>query len=241
MKMYPGEEFKPIPTIKGLQASNYGRIKRGYFILNKNKRYNRDGYEVCYVKETDREMLVHRLVCDAFHHELHTPEHDVVDHIDGNPKNNHADNLEWVSPKINTQRYFRSLDAQERRLRNAASNILVVNYDTYFATVYPSITAASEATGYSPSLISKALRGQRERMGNCLWCKLSEIKGIVQNEEDGIQSGLDRNIGYWAQANFEGYSIKVSDTDVNRSTKEELVNDAQMLREIIIKKLHEGD
>lgn len=44
--------------------------------------------------------LVHRLVATAFI-ENGNPDHDIVNHIDENPKNNHASNLEWCDAKYN--------------------------------------------------------------------------------------------------------------------------------------------
>lgn len=44
---------------------------------------------------------VHVLVCEAFHGPR--PPGMQVDHIDGNPSNNHASNLRWVTPLVNTR------------------------------------------------------------------------------------------------------------------------------------------
>lgn len=46
---------------------------------------------------------VHRVVCEAFHGPPPTDKH-TVEHIDGNKKNNHKDNLCWLSMSENNRR-----------------------------------------------------------------------------------------------------------------------------------------
>ena len=45
---------------------------------------------------TERHVMVGRLVCEAFHGAPPTPAH-VAQHIDGNPLNDHAENLRWAT------------------------------------------------------------------------------------------------------------------------------------------------
>lgn len=51
-------------------------------------------------------IALHRLVAHAYHGPPPTPEH-VVHHIDNNPRNNAASNLEWLTQAENTRRYFK--------------------------------------------------------------------------------------------------------------------------------------
>lgn len=65
------------------------RIKGGYFQL----KLTRD--------KVEKSLLLHRLVCEAFHGPA--PEgRNFVNHKDGDKSNNRADNLEWVSVQENT-------------------------------------------------------------------------------------------------------------------------------------------
>ena len=54
------------------------------------------GYPVCSLHVGGKQLhrCVYRLVCTAFNGPKPTPKHEVR-HLDGNPLNNHADNLKW--------------------------------------------------------------------------------------------------------------------------------------------------
>lgn len=107
------EKWRDIPGYEGFyQASNAGRIRslsrhvrtkggalrlsRGRVLAGCGPRYDLVRLSV---DGKQRTGLVHRLVCAAFHGrpplEMHAA------HIDGNAKNNRADNLRWATAKEN--------------------------------------------------------------------------------------------------------------------------------------------
>jgi len=101
------EIWKPIPSLSDFEVSSYGRIKR--FRNRRNcspdgiikQRLINSGYYVvslCYQNKAWH-RLVHRLVAEAFI--CVCPKGMEVNHKDGNNQNNHADNLEYVSPSTN--------------------------------------------------------------------------------------------------------------------------------------------
>ena len=74
------------------QVSNLGRVRTEDGIITEGYE-RRDGYRVASVN--GKYPLVHRLVAQAFFPPPPSEKHTDVNHIDGDPANNRADNLEW--------------------------------------------------------------------------------------------------------------------------------------------------
>lgn len=90
-------------------CSNFGRIKT---VRGKSFGGRISGNYRGYQHKRQR-LLVHRIVALTF---LPTVNKSLfVDHIDGNPSNNNASNLQWVTPKENIVRYHA---LRKRRLLN---------------------------------------------------------------------------------------------------------------------------
>lgn len=96
-----GEIFKTIPEYPEYLIGSEGTIIQLKKVLPARTR--KDNYQRVSIIKADgsyKAEYVHRLVMQAFvgASDLH------VDHKDFNPKNNRLDNLEYVTPKENTQR-----------------------------------------------------------------------------------------------------------------------------------------
>ena len=114
------EEWRDIRGYEGLyQISNLGRVKslrdnHGKYrekILNPS---NRKGYLIVSLcrKGRKREFKVHRLV--ALHFIDNPNNYSQVNHKDENKENNRVDNLEWCTPKYNSNYGTRTQRASEK-------------------------------------------------------------------------------------------------------------------------------
>ena len=110
-----GEEWRPILGYDGYMISNHGRVKhlseryQTYHLVHAqtNAQNGRD-YVSLYKNSKRKNLQISHLVAHAFvsgHSEVNC----TVNHKDGNPKNNHADNLEWVSQSQNNQHAYTKL------------------------------------------------------------------------------------------------------------------------------------
>lgn len=161
------EIWKDIKGYEGLyQISNYGRVKS--FYNNKEKILksgeNSKGYlraELKKDKKTTR-FFIHRLVAEHF---LNKEEgKNIVNHLDCNPKNNRLDNLEWTTPKGNseymkklkrnkrTEEWLQKLSNTQRKVKgkrvqatSITNNKKILNYETVNGT---------KRDGFQPSCVS---------------------------------------------------------------------------------------
>lgn len=112
------EQWKPVPSLPGVMASDEGRIllpprhapmKHGGFrlytpkpvkgVVTRAKKGASHTYRGVYAKFFGN-IKVHQAVCEAFHGPKPFPEA-VVIHLDENAHNNRPENLKWATQKEN--------------------------------------------------------------------------------------------------------------------------------------------
>lgn len=157
------EIWKDVIGYEGLyQISNLGRLKKETHIF---KQYiDKTGYlNVILTKNKVRKTKkVHRLVAEAFiKNKNKLP---IINHKDGNKKNNFVDNLEWVTYKEN------SIHAVKTGLIKTKPVICIETNKKY-----NSVKEASINAGAFDGHISKVCKGIRKTAGGYHWKYVEEV------------------------------------------------------------------
>jgi len=137
------EFWKDIPGYSGLyQASNLGRIRRisqeqwrktprtpqyRYINGSTSSKCSMGKYKLIWLSNGKRQSL-HRLIAKTF---IPNPQNKPqINHKDGNPQNNHIDNLEWVTNSENILHachilgYRQSIETRKKRARKLHKKII---------------------------------------------------------------------------------------------------------------------
>lgn len=96
---YMVSRFGRVKSLTRVVADNRKTITRKSRILSARVTKTQREKIALFVETEREDFFVHRLVALAFHGE--PPEGYQVNHIDGNPRNNHSNNLEWVNSSYN--------------------------------------------------------------------------------------------------------------------------------------------
>lgn len=102
------EEWKTIKAFPGYEVSNFGRVRKGDFVL-KNQTMKKNGYKVVNLYDGNnnyKTVTVHKLVAEEFMGPC--PKGYQVNHKDTNKTNNRDSNLEYMTPIENTVHAMKS-------------------------------------------------------------------------------------------------------------------------------------
>lgn len=180
------EEWRDVRGYEGFyQVSNLGRVKSiGRYVGCKGyvtrfypgrimKQDTTRGYKRCTLSKNNitKRYQVHRLVAVAF---IENPKGlPFVNHKDENPSNNNVDNLEWCTPKYNSnygtciERRIKHSDFHKRAIKQYKP---VYQYDLNgnLIRIWGSIKEACES-GYCRDKISKCCNGHKESYKGFIW------------------------------------------------------------------------
>ncbi|MCI9641249.1 MAG: HNH endonuclease [Eubacterium sp.] len=122
-------------------------------------------------------FYIHRLVALYYiDNPLNKP---FVNHIDGNPKNNDVDNLEWCTSLENVEHAAKTLhtmncyDLHNSKIKKSIIGTYVKSGKT--TKVYQSIREAERDTGIFSSNIVANLKGRQSHTKGIKWCYVGEV------------------------------------------------------------------
>ena len=141
----------------------------------------KSGYRVVKIKA--QSYRVHRLVATTFLGPPPTTDHWQVNHIDLDPCNNHASNLQWVSPAQNTLHSWRS---NARRTAGEEFNSKPTLWRRFHADSWlfcSSQKEAAEMSGVSRRAVSRCCAGQQRRaLANGAWHEFTTANSKTEHQ-----------------------------------------------------------
>jgi hypothetical protein len=173
------------------QVSSLGRVKTLKRVgLNVNRYkftikerilrvgHDKDCYELVTltVNRKPTTCKVSRLVAEAF---IPNPEDKPeVNHKDGNKTNNRIDNLEWSTPKENTQHSYKiGLNPNTRNNIRQSIPIWQLTLDGKFIKEWPSAIEVKRSLGFDQGLISSRVAGRGRTAYGFRWMK-ADVKSL---------------------------------------------------------------
>lgn len=136
--------------------------------------YQSTGYENIKLSKDGQtyHCLIHRLVAEAF---IPNPNcYPEINHIDGNPKNNHVSNLEWCDRKYNLEQTEMKFKRNFRKCQviEIATNLIIGEYDS----IRDACKDAEDRFGCSSSYMAKTYSSKGY--------KIQVLEGVETKIED---------------------------------------------------------
>lgn len=162
------EEWKPIKDADHLFVSNYGRVMNSKTGKMLTPRQTYTGYLRIHMPMKNgkrKDAYIHRLVAEAFC--FHPKGCDIVNHIDFDNTNNHAENIEWTTQYNNI---LYSMD--NGRYPTKQKPIMVIGEKDGIKCFYHSYHDASRAIGCDEKTIIRSCKTGKRTKDNFLWKKV---------------------------------------------------------------------
>ena len=158
--MLDGEEWRTVGR-RGAAVSSRGRYRDCRGVV-RTPRPVRSGYvSICIAS---RLRVIHRVIAEAFHLPGRTAERDEINHIDGNPSNNHLSNLEWVSRGENTRHSYATNTQRRNGGARISKPIEVKHAGSECWVRFASVSEAARALGLTLSSVSSCALGRQKRV-----------------------------------------------------------------------------
>jgi hypothetical protein len=145
----------------------------------------KNGYFTIVLKGGGRKewMSVHRLVATAF---LPNPNnYPCIDHINDNPLDNHASNLQWCTHKFNNSkehhRLASSVSRKGKPIPSIQTPVVQLSVDGDLVHVFPSMTDADH-NGFQHSAIHRVIHNKLKTHRGFRWMYLSDYEHLLSNQ-----------------------------------------------------------
>lgn len=188
------EVWKPIRNYEeSYEVSNLGRVrskdrytptwngrvfKKGVL---KTLKEDKDGYFKVWLSKNSKKkpFFVHRLVAEAF---IDNPDNlPVVNHIDGDKKNNRVENLEWCTRSQNDKHAFK-LGIRKPTDGGTSKRVLRMSPKDGSVKIYESISAAARDLGVSVQSISMCANGHTKTANGFHWVLIDKGVTTIRKE-----------------------------------------------------------
>lgn len=153
--------YKPIPDYPKYEINEFGVVRNAETHYVISQRMNRQGYLFVQLINNNKNNieLVHRLVALTF---IPNPNYlPYVNHIDECSVHNSAENLEWVSPKENSNHGTRN----ERIIRDRCFPVNLYYENGILYKQCESIHEAGRFLGVSEAAVRKAIKNKSRTKG----------------------------------------------------------------------------
>jgi len=197
------ETYKPIKNLENKYLiSNNGNVKS--IISNKilKIRDGVDGYLT--IKLGTKQYLIHKLVIDNFSNDKKL---DVVDHIDGNKKNNNISNLRYVTFSENTINAY----VNNPNMKKILTKVYKYDIDNKLIKIYNSMAECKKDNNISNSSVIKNASNNNKLINNFYYKKEEKPQNNIKVELNDVvkikQDEIFININKFFDDEFSNYHI----------------------------------
>ena len=166
------EFWEDVPEYEGIyQASTYGRIKNMNGKILKPSRHH-SGYAIVSLSKNKKQRSInsHNIISALFLPKWKR-EYTQINHKDENKFNNRVENLEWCTPKYNSNYGTRNKRTAEARVNHPKISKRVLQFDLDGNCIgdYPSSAEVERRTGYFHTAINSCCIGKLKTAYGFKW------------------------------------------------------------------------